>query len=198
MKISEAFKQYQRGRKDHGDTIADAMAHAKKTDVYKKVVKLVKDVTTDRQRKNGTFCFQGEGRRIYTLTSQGFLRYEEAGNTLSRGRYRTDDVGDMSLTEVYVNLLGRLLDVLTKRDKSAPIKEEALVESVAIGPFWPAEAKLRKLRRVLDLPAAILMTPRIWNVIEAALADRMTMKDITALDEEIAARLAEKDGKSSK
>ena len=86
--------------------------------------------------------------------------------------------------------------ILTKRDKSTPIKEEALVESGAIGPFWPAEAKLAKLRKLLDLPAATLMTPHIWNVIEAALADRMTMKDITALGEEITARLAEKTAKA--
>ena len=71
-----------------------------------------------------------------------------------------------------------------------------MVESGAIGPFWPAEAKLAKLRKVLDLPAATLMTPHIWNVIEAALADRMTMKDITALGEEITARLAEKTAKA--
>jgi hypothetical protein len=174
------------------------MAYVETTDAYKKVVKLAKDVTTDRQRKNGTFCFQGGDNRIYTLTSQGFLRYEKAGNPLSRSRYRTDDVDNMSLTEIYVNLLRRLYNILTKRNKLTPIKEETLIESGAIGPFWPAEAKLRKLRKVLDLPATTLMTPYIWNVIEAAMADRLTMKDITALDEEITARLAEKDGKHSK
>lgn len=212
MKISEAFKQpvplYQRGGKTEWDpvVIANAMAEVKEpvdySKAYNDVIAKADDITTAKQAKNGTFAFRDKEnkKRIYTITAQGFLRYEEDGNTLTRGRYRTNSMTS-DLRANYIMLLERLADILNKRDKSKPIAEafaneeaETLTEG-AIGPFWPAAAKLRRLHKALNHPAATLTTPRIWEVITSALADRLSFKDITALEEEIAARVGEKDGK---
>jgi hypothetical protein len=72
---------------------------------------------------------------------------------------------------------------------STILSNEKLDESNAVGAFWPAHAKLRKLRAILDYPASVLLKPRIWAVIEAAIADKLSFKDLNALDEEIKLRL---------
>jgi hypothetical protein len=65
---------------------------------------------------------------------------------------------------------------------------EVLLEG-SVGPFWPAMAKLKKTRTVLDYPAATLMSPKVWELIVAALADKLTFKELSALDEELKKRI---------
>lgn len=57
------------------------------------------------------------------------------------------------------------------------------------GTFAPPQAKMRAIRKALDLPAAQLMKPEVWDVILSALADKLTHAEINLLSAEIAQQL---------
>lgn len=57
------------------------------------------------------------------------------------------------------------------------------------GTFAPPIAKMRAVRKALDLPAAQLMKPEVWDVVLSALADKLTHEEINRMSAEVAQRL---------
>lgn len=69
------------------------------------------------------------------------------------------------------------------------MKLDQIFNESAVGPFWPAMAKLKKAKAALDYPAATLMKPNVWELIVAALADKLTHKELDQLQTEIEKRI---------
>jgi len=53
------------------------------------------------------------------------------------------------------------------------------------GSFAAPMAKLKRLKKVLDYPADVLMDSPVWNLIMEALAEKLTFRDISLLEQEV-------------